>query len=55
MGLMIDKIRMWFCNHEWELLCKNEVWNEDISKDISVGYKYTYLCKKCLKSKTIDI
>lgn len=50
---MIDFIRRLFCNHEWK----------DVSGEVKVyahrystrpiEYERTYVCKKCLKKKTI--
>lgn len=43
-------LRKWGCSHEWELEQAFEVLNK---KQITVGYKYLYICKKCGKMKWV--
>lgn len=51
---MIDFIRRLFCNHEWkDVSGRVKVWDSDISSEHPVSYERTYVCKKCLKKKTI--
>ena len=52
MGVIIDKIRSWFCKHEWECLSQIRIYNY-ANNDIPCGYKWVYVCKKCMRKKTI--
>ena len=50
---MINWIRRLFCNHEWEDVSGEiKVWMNEWDK-YPIAYKRTYICKKCLKKKTI--
>ena len=51
MGWIINRIREWFCEHDWELLNKSYMWEEGASKPY--GIKWTYRCKKCGKVNII--
>lgn len=52
MSWLIDKVRSWFCKHEWELLQKTNVYN-NIQSGIPSGFEWVYVCKKCMKRKII--
>lgn len=52
MSWIIDKVRSWFCKHEWELLKEIHVY-EHFCKDCPTAYKWVYVCKKCMKRKII--
>ena len=52
MGWLIDKIRSWFCKHEWECLAER-VPVKDPSLDNPIAYKWLYVCKKCKKTKKV--
>lgn len=51
MGWLIDKIREWFCEHEYELLCDNDVWM--IHPNYPSYHQWIYVCKKCGRKKKI--
>ncbi len=54
MSWLIDKVRSWFCKHEWELLQKTNVYKRDnIQSGIPSGFEWVYVCKKCMKRKII--
>lgn len=56
MGWLIDKIRSWFCEHEWELLSRNAVYDSCDSnreEEIPIEYRWVYVCKKCMRKKVI--
>lgn len=55
MGWLIDKIRSWFCKHEWECLVDKEpVYYYPFTKTVNPEYyKWVYVCKKCKKMKRI--
>lgn len=50
---MFDFIKKLFCDHEWEDItgCV-KIYANDYDK-LPICYKRTYICKKCLKNKTI--
>ena len=51
MGWLIDRIRSWFCTHEWEcLLDKYPVYYEGNRPH---HYEWLYVCKKCKRKKKI--
>ena len=53
MGWLIDKIRSWFCKHEWECLVdRGAVYNRANQKYPSY-YQWLYVCKKCGKKRRI--
>ncbi len=52
MGWLIDKIRAWFCKHEWECLM-SEVPIYIYSNSYPEYYEWLYVCKKCKKRKKI--
>ena len=52
MVFIIDKIRSWFCKHEWECLSQISVYDSSFS-DTPCGYKWIYVCKKCMRQKVI--
>ena len=54
MSWIIDKIRLWFCKHEWELSKEIKVY-EPLCKDIPITYEWIYVCKKCMTKKVIKI
>jgi len=56
MGWLIDKIREWFCKHDWECL-GNAIPVYDIKHPNGNPYKYkwVYVCRKCKKMKEIEI
>ena len=45
MRLIINYLRSCFCKHEWELLKKSNIYDED--EDLPIGSKWIYRCKKC--------
>lgn len=49
MRWFINYIRSCFCEHDWELLRKADVYND---YDYQIGTKWTYRCKKCGYMKT---
>ena len=49
MRWLINYIRSCFCNHDWELLKKVTIVNDD---EYPIGMKWTYRCKKCGYIKT---
>ena len=51
MGWLIDKIRSWFCKHEYELLYECDVW--DIHPEYPAYHKWIYVCKKCGRKRII--
>lgn len=55
MGWLIDKIRTWFCKHEYEcLLSMVPVYDYSFEKpDYLDHYEWVYVCKKCKKVKRI--
>lgn len=59
MGKLIDKIRSWFCKHEWECLAEEvEVYDTDMYgriRDIPAYYKWVYVCKKCKTKKEVKV
>lgn len=55
MGWLIDKIRSWFCKHEWECLMeKVPVYGTDFEQ-YPTHYKWIYACKKCKRKKIIKL
>ena len=58
MEWLIDKIREWFCEHEWECLVeKQPVYDIDLLGNMSsfpICYKWIYVCKKCKKVKKVN-
>lgn len=54
MSWLIDKIRSWFCKHEWECLMeKAPVYDEYYFTGCPSYYQWVYVCKKCKHSKII--
>lgn len=50
---MIEIIRKLFCKHEWQDVSGEvNVWKSVYDK-YPCGFRRTYVCKKCLKKKTI--
>lgn len=45
-----DMLRKWGCCHEWELNQTFEIVNEE---QVTKGYKFLYICKKCGKMKWV--
>ena len=46
MGYLIDKIRSWFCKHEWELLVNGQsAYLSPLSKYPDY-HQWIYVCKK---------
>ena len=53
MRRLINYIRSCFCEHEWELLHEAIVYDSGITyKDLPIGKRWTYRCKKCGFMKT---
>lgn len=56
MGWLIDKIREWLCDHEWEcLLEKSPVYKDyyNLDNNIPSYYQWVYVCKKCGRKRKI--
>ena len=53
MGWLIDKIRSWFCKHEWELLADNMVEEVYGRHTLDTYHQWIYVCRKCMKKKKI--
>ena len=53
MGWLIDKIRSWFCKHEWECLMEGAPVYWDSYSTRPSYYKWLYVCKKCKRKKII--
>lgn len=53
MGVIIDKIRSWFCKHEWECLMDEIPVYDDFSGSRPAYHKWVYVCKKCMRKKII--
>ena len=53
MGWLIDKIRSWFCKHEWECLMAKVPVYEDAYDRIPSYHKWVYVCKKCKRRKIV--
>ena len=54
MGWLIDKIREWFCEHEWECLVDGcAVWSDNPLAKYPRCYKWVYVCKKCKRKKVV--
>lgn len=53
MGWLIDKIRSWFCIHEWELLWDNDVEETYYGRTLCTYHNWIYVCKKCGRRKKI--
>ena len=57
MGWLVDKIREWFCKHEWECLVEEQpIYELDRygrAREIPSKYQWIYVCKKCKKVKKI--
>lgn len=50
MGCLIDKIRSWFCKHEWECLIEKQpvyIVGDNGRRDYPQYYQWIYVCKKC--------
>ena len=47
MRRLVNYIRSCFCQHDWELLQKSQVWDTYISTQYPIGVKWVYRCKKC--------
>ena len=52
MNWIINKIRVMFCVHDWELLQETRMWDSVIDK-YPYGTKWTYRCKKCGKMNIV--
>lgn len=51
---MFELIKRLFCRHEFEDVSGLvKVWSSDYSAKFPIGYERTFVCKKCLKKKTI--
>ena len=46
MRRLINYIRSCFCKHDWKLLDKVRMWENENDK-YALGTKWTYRCKKC--------
>lgn len=55
MGYLIDRIRSWFCKHEWELLKEVRLWDPYLSNEHPCGFVNHYVCKKCMRHKKIQM
>lgn len=47
---IIDSIKEAFCRHDYELVSKESIYRTDFLypyKNKFIGYKWTYICKKC--------
>jgi hypothetical protein len=53
MGYIIDIIRSWFCNHEWECLMEKAPVYEDFYTNYPAYFQWVYVCKKCKRTKII--
>ena len=57
MGKLIDVIRSWFCEHEWECLVDGVAVYSEFSAvgpySMPAYYEWLYVCKKCGKIKRI--
>ena len=56
MGWLIDKIREWFCKHEWECLVERQPIYESYTaatRGIPNRHQWVYVCKKCKRVKKI--
>ena len=53
MGWLIDKIRSWFCKHDYNCLVDGcAVYTDYFDKHPSY-YKWVYVCKKCGRKKVV--
>lgn len=52
MSQLIDKIRSWFCKHEWECISSNDVYKYEEDK-YPIYHKWIYICKKCGRKRKI--
>lgn len=51
---MIDFIKRLFCKHEFEDISGEiSVWSSDNSYKYPIAFRRAFVCKKCLKKKTI--
>lgn len=51
---MIDFIKRLFCKHEFEDISGEiRVWSNDNSYKYPIAFRRVFVCKKCLKKKTI--
>lgn len=55
MGWLIDKIRSWFCKHEWECLMEEVPVYGSSLEQYPIHYKWIYVCKKCKRKKIVKI
>lgn len=53
MARIINWIRSWFCDHEWEL--DSEVRSYEDGWQMPVHGHKNYICKKCLMTKKIKL
>lgn len=53
MGYLIDKIRSWFCKHEWECVMEAAPVYEDFFVKMPAYFKWVYVCKKCKCRKIV--
>lgn len=53
MRWIIEPIRRWFCQHDWEMIQKTTVYREGDSTNIPIGYEQIYICKKCIQKRVV--
>lgn len=54
MGWIIDYIRSCFCKHEYDLVEHAVIYDFfDIRKQLPIGERMTYICKKCGRVKKV--
>lgn len=54
MRKIVDYFRSLFCNHEWELVEKRDVYEGFSPKyEWCIGTKWIYICKKCKSRKIV--
>lgn len=53
MGWLIDKIRSWFCKHEWECLMEKCPVYDTYYDSRPSYHKWVYVCKKCKRRKIV--
>lgn len=53
MRTLINYIRSCFCKHDWEEMSHTKMYDCDpFTKDLPIGDRWTYRCKKCGCFKT---
>lgn len=52
MGWIFTVVKRWFCKHDWDVLGDITLWSE-YNKELPVGFKKIYVCKKCLQKRTV--